>query len=145
MVAAYFPSRTELQRTFLFNNFSQSALGFTRKVIGRFEHRIWSDYAYVFYGWHIDFKRHFKTVLISQRFFVRGCGFYFLDSFSFGVGFLVLCFVKVKKRGVCCKSTYLANRKGDYDCLLWRRKAGFEVVELKQLEVSPQKSEVLCY
>ena len=101
--------------------------------------------AYVFYGWHIDFKRHFKTVLISQRFFARGCGFYFLDSFSFGVGFLVLCFVKVKKRGVCCKSTYLANRKGDYDYLLWRRMAGFEVVELKQLEVSPQKSEVLCY
>ena len=43
VVAAYFPSRAELQRTLFFNNFSQSALGFTRKVIGRFEHRIWSD------------------------------------------------------------------------------------------------------
>ena len=36
--------RLVLQRTFLFHNFSQSALGFTRKVIGRFEHRIWSDW-----------------------------------------------------------------------------------------------------
>ena len=51
---------------------------------------------------------------------------------------LVLCFVKVKKRGVCCNSMYLANRKGDYDYLLWRRMEGFKVVELKQLAVSPQ-------
>ena len=71
--------------------------------------------AYVFYGWHIDFKRHFKTVLSSQRCFARGCGFHFLDSFSFDVVVLVLCFVKVKKRNVCCNTTYLANRKGDYD------------------------------
>ena len=55
---------------------------------------------------------------------------------------LVLCFVKVKKRGVCCNLTYLANRKGDYDYLLWRRMAGFEVVELKQLTVCPQ---MLCH
>ena len=46
---------------------------------------------------------------------------------------LVLCFVKVKKRGVCCNSTYLANRKDDYDYLLRRRMVGFEVVELKQV------------
>ena len=71
--------------------------------------------AYVFYG----FTRHFKTVLISQRCF--GGGFYFLDSFSFDVVVLVLCFIKVMKRGVRCNSTYLANRKGDYDYLLWRR------------------------
>ena len=101
--------------------------------------------AYVFYGWHIDFKRHFKTVLSSQRFFARGCGFYFLASFSFNVVVLVFgTFVKFKKRGVCCNSTYLANRKGDYDYLLWRRMAGFENVELKlkQLTVSPQ---TLCH
>ena len=98
--------------------------------------------AYVFYGWHLDFKRHFKTVLSSQRCFAGGCGLYFSDSFSFDVVVLVLCFVKVKKRGVCCNSTYLANRKGDYDYLLWRRMAGFEVVELKQLTVSPQ---TLCH
>ena len=67
--------------------------------------------AYVFYGWHRDFKRHFKTILTSHWCFARGCGFYFLDSFSFDVVVLVLCFVKVKKRGVCCNSTYLANRK----------------------------------
>ena len=81
----------------------------------------------ILFGWHIDFKRHFKTVLISQRCF--GGGFYFLDSFSFDVVVLVLCFVKVMKRGVRCNSTYLANRKGDYDYLLWRRMAGFDVVE----------------
>ena len=55
---------------------------------------------------------------------------------------LVLCFVKVKKRDVCCNLTYLANGKGDYDYLLRRRMAGFEVVELKQLTVSPQ---TLCH
>ena len=27
------------------------------------------------------------------------------------------------KRGVRCNSTYLANRKGDYDHLIWRRMA----------------------
>ena len=63
---------------------------------------------------------------------------------------LVLCFVKVKKRGVCCNSTYLANRKGDYDYLLWRRMAGFEVVEFEAAcgiptDAVSQKSEVLCY
>ena len=44
VVAAYFASRAELQDlhtlTFFFLNFFQSALGFTRKVIGRFEHRM---------------------------------------------------------------------------------------------------------
>ena len=60
--------------------------------------------AYVFYGWHLDFKRHFKTVLSSQRCFAGGCGLYFSDSFSFDVVVLVLCFVKVKKRGVCCNT-----------------------------------------
>ena len=63
---------------------------------------------------------------------------------------LVLCFVKVKKRGVCCNSTYLANRKGDYDYLLWRRMAGFEVVEFEAAcgiptDAVSQNSELLCY
>ena len=58
VVALYFLSRAELQdrkklsyyslnkfapgvqRPFFFHNFSQSALGFTRKVIGRFERRV---------------------------------------------------------------------------------------------------------
>ena len=106
--------------------------------------------AYVFYGWHIDFKRHFKTVLSSERCFARGCGFYFLDSFAFDVVFLVLCFVKVKKRGVCCSSTYLANRKGDYDYLLWRRIGGIRSRWIEAAYGIPtdavsQKSEVLCY
>ena len=107
--------------------------------------------AYVFYRWHIDFKRHFKTVLISQRYLTCfGGGFYFLDSFSFDVVILVLCFVKVMKRGVRCNSTYLANRKGDYDYLLWRRMVGFEVVELEAVcgiptDAVSQKGEVLCY
>ena len=43
--------------------------------------------------------------------------------------YIVLCFLKVMKRGVRRNSTYLPNRKGDYDYLLWRRMAGFEVVE----------------
>ena len=101
--------------------------------------------AYVFYGWHLDFKRHFKTVLRSQRCFAGGCGLFFSDSFSFDVVVLVLCFVKVKKRGVCCNSTYLANRKGDYDYLLWRRMAGFEAAYGIPTDAVSQKSEVLCY
>ena len=45
---------------------------------------------------------------------------------------------------------YLANRKGDYDYLLWRRMAGFEVVEFEAACGIPtnalsQKGEVLCY
>ena len=81
--------------------------------------------AYVFYLDDILISSAILTFLISQRCF--GGGFYFLDSFSFDV--LVFCFVKVMKRGVRCNSTYLANRKGDYDYLLWRRMAGFDVVE----------------
>ena len=79
-------------------------------------------------------KRHFKMVLISQWCFARQW-FLFLSSFCFAVVVLVLCFVKVTvmKRGERCNSTYLVNRKGDN--LLWRRKARFEVAELKQLAV----------
>ncbi|CAH3121970.1 unnamed protein product [Porites lobata] len=45
----------------------------------------------------------------------------------------LLIHVTVMKRGERCNSTYLVNRKGDN--LLWRRKARFEVAELKQLAV----------
>ena len=44
---------------------------------------------------------------------------------------LVLCLVKVMKPGVRCNSTYLANRKGDYDHLSETNGTGFEVVELE--------------
>ena len=65
-----------MQRTFFFHNFSQTALGFTRKVIGRFERRVWSDW--LTYIMHIIFRlriqfsngkvRHFKIVSLSQRY-----------------------------------------------------------------------------
>ena len=57
---------------------------------------------------------------------------------------LVLCFVKVMKRGVRCNSTYLANRKGDCDHLVWRRMArdSKSLKDLKQLSVSLQ---TLCH
>jgi len=145
VVAAYFPPRAELQdlRTLtdvlLPQLFPECPWVYTKGDLTFWtQDMIWL--AYVFYGWHINSKRNFKTVLIFQRCF--GGGFYFFDSFSFDVVVLVLCFVKVKKRGLCCNSTYLANRKGDYDYLLWRRMAGFQVVELKQLAVSPQ---TLCH
>ena len=83
--------------------------------------------AYVFYGWHIDFKRHFNTVLISQRCFTRGCGFYFLDSFSFDVVVLVLCFVKVMKWDVLCYGDEGRDSKS---------------LNLEQLAASPQ---TLCH
>ena len=103
--------------------------------------------AYVFYGWHIDFKRPFKNVLISDfsTMLRTRLGFLFLRFFFFDAVVLVLCFVKVKKRGVCCNSTYLANRKGDYDYLLWRRMVGFEAACGIPTDAVSQKREVLCY
>ena len=53
VVAAYLPSPSELQRTSFFNNFSQSEWTFWTQDM------IWL--AYVFYGWNIDFKRHFNS------------------------------------------------------------------------------------
>ena len=87
VVAVYFPSRAKLKiwkhfhivhcinwpgvcngRTFFIHNFSQSALGFTRKVIGHFERRV------------------------IYRFSFALPWFLILDSYSFAAVFLVLLF-----------------------------------------------------
>ena len=106
--SSYTPEFFPLIVAVYFDPFSRrvTSTTFPKVPLGLHEHRIWSDWLTYFI-----FKRRFKTVLSSQRCFARRCGFYFLDSFSFDVVGLVLCFVKVKKRGVCCNSTYLANRK----------------------------------
>ena len=105
----YFPSRAELQdwkklsyyspykfascvqRTFFFHNFSQTALAFTRKVIGRFERRVWSDW--LPYIMHIIFRLRISAILKSFCFLndMRCCcGFYFLDSYAFAEVIFVL-------------------------------------------------------
>ena len=82
--------RLVLQRTFVLHNFSQSALGFTRKVIGRFEHRMWSDWLTYF----MDPSAILKLVLISQRCFAR-LWFLFLRFFFLCCG----CFSSLFRQG----------------------------------------------
>ena len=109
----YFPSRAELQdrkklsyyslykfascvqQTLFFHNFSQTALGFTRKVIGRLILNAGYDLIGLTYIMHIIFRLRISAILKSFCFLddMRCCcGFHFLHSYAFAEVIFVLLF-----------------------------------------------------